>query len=91
MAGNAALIRHVRHPDAEHAAQQLGVEMMECADAAGAIVQPPLIGELHKVRDAVHRQRRVNHQNKRNTGDERDRHQVPIRLVRQLLEDGGVH
>jgi hypothetical protein len=65
--------------------------MMECADAAGAVIQPPLLGDLHEIRNAVHRQRRMNHQDEGNAGNQGDRYQVLVRLVRQLFEYGRVH
>ena len=86
---SAALVRNVRHLDPEHAAQQLGVEMMECTNAAGAVIEPPLLRDLHEVGDAIHRQRGIDHQDERDAGDQRDRHQILARLVWQLLEDLG--
>ncbi len=88
---SAALVRHVRHLDAQHAAQQFGVEMMECTDPAGTVIEPPLLSDLDEVGDAVHRQRWIDHQDKRDAGHQRDRHQILARLVRQFLEDRGVY
>ncbi len=51
-----AAIGHMGHLDAGHAGEQRRGQMMERADAAGAVAQRPFLGELDEILDAVHRQ-----------------------------------
>ena len=82
-----AAIRHVQHVDAGHGLEQLEAQVLRRAGPGRAVGELPglRLGELDEVGDAVHRQRRIDHQHEGRVGDERDRREILRRIVGQVL------
>ncbi len=80
-----AVIGHVRHLDPRHIGKHGGGQVMESADAAGAVAQRPLFGERDEIVDAVHRQRRADDQHERHRSNDRHQRHILGRIVRQLF------
>ena len=59
--------------------------MMKGADAAGAIAERSLFGELDEILDAVYRQRGTNDQHERYACDQRNQREVFARIVGQAF------
>src|SRR5262249_18245374 len=87
MEGRNAFVGNVRHLDAGHALEQLGVEMVRRAGPARRV------GELarmflrirHELGDRAHRQRWVDHEKEWNPAGQHKRHEVLDRIVGTAL------
>ena len=87
-----ALVGHMHELDAELAAHQLGEQVRRAAGAVRRIGQPlrPGLRIGGEIGERLHRQRRIDHQDERHAGDQRDRHQIPGRIIGQVLVDADI-
>ena len=87
-----ALVRHMVHLDLRQRLQVLHAEVLQVADAGRGVVELARI--VARQRDQVlyrfHRQRRMYHQHHRPADDLRDRREILLRVVGQILAQGHV-
>ena len=90
--GPEAAERDVRHLDAGLLGELLDGEMGKRAVSGGAVVHfaGPRLGVHDKLRQRVHRQRRMHHNHRRNRHQQRDRLEVALGVVRRLVAERGI-
>jgi hypothetical protein len=76
--------------DAGRELEQLAAQVLEAADAAGGILHLPgfLLGKRDELADRFHRQLRMDDEQVRGGGDDRNRLEALDRIVGQLVEPG---
>ena len=84
-----ALVRHMHDVDAEAGLERLGGEVMDAADAGGAVVQLArlLLRERHQLLQRVRGHRGMRDQVERRGADQAHRREILERLVGQLGEE----